>query len=1079
MDPGPGKRRTEELILSPFKWETLNGKASGDEDWDQILIWAHDLEDNPVLAVVSNFPFYMYFEFPETYEEIDRRDWNVNLAKHFYTKLARALKDDEDSLLPFEKSDFCYHFTLYYYQPEKRPMLKLKFKTYDAMKHAKNIIGGKVGLYFETDWPPLKGNVLLFEIDAVRKLLTDRNIKHCGWMKCQGKKVLDKDYKLAYSDREYWVDYRTIFPTDHAKIPRPVWCSYDIEVYSHNHKAFPRHFNAQDVIYLITVVFYRDGETSDKWITYAILSGQCIIEDKHVKETTTVITVKNESALIKKFCELVRKHDPDFLTGYNILQFDNKYIDARLKQKGKDEWPLLGRLRNRTGEIKYSSWSSSAYRHKELYIPYAPGRCTLDFYEQTTRNYFWSTYTLASAAENILADEPDKRKKDFPYEQQFATFKAMRMSLKAAKLSAKGNKKHHVSLIDDNSEQEEPNTLTLGTQSIKVSSRTSELEPPKKSLKGQPRDVDTVYRGESKAGLLFGAQTDVLRKMGELVVYGVYDSLLIGFMGNKIHWWIGVREMCNCVEVEPQELLTGGQQRRVLSMLFNAAYREGIILDSRNDFKPIYLEGGSVQKPKRGFSIRVATWDFNSLYPNIMIGNNLCYVTMIRPSEHKKYQKVPHISNDVNVADRDPDLGDDDIDVVKKKKKEDIVFESRTFRFVKPEVKKGILPSILGVLLGSRTGIRSGMKKMIEGCADWIVGNMQQLSMKVCSNSVYGFTGVPNGKRSCQEITAMVTYFGRGYINRSITWVEETYGFEMIYGDTDSFMMTMGDTPPDQCRAVALKIGKEVCLALGMPSTLRFELEGMYDMLCVLPKNYGKYTYHDGFKGTDPTTLKMGKDGFPELLVKGMAPARRDVCRWVQKAVIQIIHYIMNGYGFCECVCYLIRHVSRLFKGKISIDDLVITKGLSGSYNYEGATMKVFADEMAKAGRTISAGERHQFIVVDKGVKLSVGRRMMLLSLYESTDPDERYPLDYSYYFSLLETKVDNILAAEYEKYNRKLKKVHLTLRGRRVTAETPAKFLRQVINSGGSTSELQDNIRESFMKVGRKNKLPARLKNA
>ena len=1069
------KKSTETIILSPFKWEVLVGKDSGDEEWDQILIWGHDLNNNTVCTIVSDFPIYFYFEFPERYEEMGRDDWTKDMAKKVHLKLQNALRANSEALLPYRNGDFCHRFTLYYYQSVPRPMLKLSFKNYEAMKHARNILDVTTkskGLFYEQGWDSLKGRVLLMEIDPIRKLLTDRNIKHCGWIECQAKKVTNKTYKLSYLENEYWVKYKSIHSIESNVIPRPLWCSYDIETYSHNHKAFPRHWNSQDVIYLITLVFYRDGDTSDKWKTYAVLNGDCIIEDTEVRDMTSVILVKNEHALIKQFCKLVQQQDPDFLTGYHTLGFDNKYIDARLKLKGKDEWPILGRLRNRTGQIKYSNWSSSAYRDKEMYIPYTPGRCSLDFYEHTTREYKWSTYSLANAAKNILEDEPDKRKKDFPAEQQFITFKAMREHLKAAKLGVKGNKKHHVEFTEHNLLLED-RPIVEAMRSRNNSTSSTEADPLPNPLP-LPRDssVGAAYNGESKAGILFGSRAKELVDMGHLVVYGVYDSLLIGYMSNKINWWIGIREMCNCVGVQPQDLLTRGQQARVLSMLFDAAYRNEVILDTRTDFKPIYLEGGSVQTPKPGFSYAAFTLDFCSLYPNIMIGNNLCYTTMIHPNEHRKYRRLNKISNRVKVADRDPDVDNDDIDISPtKKRKEDIKYEERTFKFVAKEVKTGILCGILKQLLDSRNKIKGAMSKLkaLEDKTLWIVANCQQNAMKVSANSVYGFTGAVNGSRSIQEITAMVTFYGRQYINKSIDWTVENYGFEKIYGDTDSYMMTMGDTPVELRHELAAKIAIEVCNALRMPDTLRFELEGVYDMFCVKAKNYAK---RERISGTDK--FVMAAEGRPLLLIKGMAPARRDVCKWVQKAMIEIINYIMDGYGFYECVMYLVRHVVMLFNDKVSLYDLVSTRGLSGSYSLDNASMKVFSEEMAKQGLTMNAGERHEYIIVDKPGAKNVGRRMILLSLYESQDEEDRYPLDYHHYYSLLEKKVDNILSAEYAKYNDTLDQVFLKVRGRTVTAATPAKFLKKILKLEMSTNQYLRHVKKRCYDVGKRADRPA-----
>ena len=60
------------------------------------------------------------------------------------------------------------------------------------------------------------------------------------------------------------------------------------------------------------------------------------------------------------------------------------------------------------------------------------------------------------------------------------------------------------------------------------------------------------------------------------------------------------------------------------------------------------FEGATVIEPKRGYYDKpIATLDFSSLYPSIMMAHNLCYSTLIPPYKLKdlevnKYEKTPN-----------------------------------------------------------------------------------------------------------------------------------------------------------------------------------------------------------------------------------------------------------------------------------------------------------------------------------------------------------------------------------------------------------------------------------------------------
>ena len=84
-------------------------------------------------------------------------------------------------------------------------------------------------------------------------------------------------------------------------------------------------------------------------------------------------------------------------------------------------------------------------------------------------------------------------------------------------------------------------------------------------------------------------------------------------------------------------------------------------------------EGAIVIEPERGYYDKpIATLDFASLYPSIMMAHNLCYTTLVPPYEAKKY--------DPKIIQQTPN-GD---------------------WFIRTEKKKGILPIILEELIAAR-----------------------------------------------------------------------------------------------------------------------------------------------------------------------------------------------------------------------------------------------------------------------------------------------------------------------------------------------------------------------------------------
>jgi DNA polymerase delta subunit 1 len=92
-----------------------------------------------------------------------------------------------------------------------------------------------------------------------------------------------------------------------------------------------------------------------------------------------------------------------------------------------------------------------------------------------------------------------------------------------------------------------------------------------------------------------------------------------------------------------------------------------------------------VIEPVRGYyTDPVATLDFASLYPSIMMAHNLCYSTLIPNHEAKKY------SEDMLIRTPNGDI------------------------FVKQSVKKGLLPMILEELISTRKRARAELAKATD-----------------------------------------------------------------------------------------------------------------------------------------------------------------------------------------------------------------------------------------------------------------------------------------------------------------------------------------------------------------------------
>lgn len=139
------------------------------------------------------------------------------------------------------------------------------------------------------------------------------------------------------------------------------------------------------------------------------------------------------------------------------------------------------------------------------------------------------------------------------------------------------------------------------------------------------------------------------------------------------------------------------------------------------------FEGATVIEPKRGYyNDPIATLDFSSLYPSIIMAHNLCYTTLLTVAKKRE----------LNIQE------------------DQITVTPSNSLFIKSTVRKGILPEILENLLTARKKAKVELKQETDPLKQKVLDG-RQYALKVSANSVYGFTGAQVGKLPCLEISAV------------------------------------------------------------------------------------------------------------------------------------------------------------------------------------------------------------------------------------------------------------------------------------------------------------------------------------
>merc|ERR550539_2218388 len=227
-----------------------------------------------------------------------------------------------------------------------------------------------------------------------------------------------------------------------------------------------------------------------------------------------------------------------------------------------------------------------------------------------------------------------------------------------------------------------------------------------------------------------------------LAVYCLKDAYLPLRLLDKLMCIINAMEMARVTGVPLSYLQTRGQQIKVVSQLLRRAMLQDLILPThQSQAGDDNYEGATVIDPIKGYyDVPIATLDFSSLYPSIMMAHNLCYTTLLQDGAVARLG----LAADQYIRTPSGNL------------------------FVKSDLRKGLLPEILQDLLSARKKAKADLKKETDPFKKGVLDG-RQLALKISANSVYGFTGAQVGKLPCLEISQSVTAFGRMMIMRPRT----------------------------------------------------------------------------------------------------------------------------------------------------------------------------------------------------------------------------------------------------------------------------------------------------------------------
>lgn len=327
-------------------------------------------------------------------------------------------------------------------------------------------------------------------------------------------------------------------------------------------------------------------------------------------------------------------------------------------------------------------------------------------------------------------------------------------------------------------------------------------------------------------------------KVGE---YCIQDSLLVIDLLEKLKLVPALIALSNVTNSSIEDLVVRGTTHKITNTIIRECVDSGVMFEKKKNVNQVSFRGATVFNPILGLHTNLVSFDFASLYPNIIRTYNLCCSTLVSDDlvipdsdcwvfewedhvgcihdEELKVKKMINEREKMNkllLKSKNMDMNNWVLYFKSRQEKEKqdeykvnkIYCGKRYFRWYKKY--DGVLPQLLTKVLKARDDVKIEMKlkngelekieqefktnannlelKMKIDDLKLYIGSLNalQLAYKRVANGTYGYTGTTMSMIATIEIAACTTYKGRSIIQEASSIINQKFGGLLVYGDTDS-----------------------------------------------------------------------------------------------------------------------------------------------------------------------------------------------------------------------------------------------------------------------------------------------------
>jgi DNA polymerase, archaea type len=405
------------------------------------------------------------------------------------------------------------------------------------------------------------------------------------------------------------------------------------------------------------------------------------------------------------------------------------------------------------------------------------------------------------------------------------------------------------------------------------------------------------------------------------------------------------------------------------SLQFYQAFKQEILIPRNKSipeaFKSAYEllvadRGGFVYEPKVGIHDNTGEVDFSSMYPNLMVNNNISAETVLCKCCPDSHLRIPELN--YNICEK----------------------------------RMGVVPKALKLVVNKRLRYKQLKEEVMNPKLKKMYDNRQN-ALKWILVTCFGYLGYRNAKFGTVDGHIGVCAFGRDAFLRAAR-ISESRGFEVLHGIVDSLWLKKENADLEEYKDLCKQVSQEIEVPLNF--------EGHYKWIVFLPSkmhpNIGVLNRYYG-------VMENGK-----LKVRGIEVRKHDTPKFVYDAQMEMINVFStanNSAEFMKKIPEALNVVKvyrkKLLDGDVPIGDLIVSKHLSKNPKHykQHVSQVIAAEQLIKEGSEVHAGNSVKFVFTHSEDKRHERRVTAAQLLEEGTNPDVKK------YLSLLYASAANLLS--------------------------------------------------------------------